>query len=144
MIKVVRNMKSFKILLKNFLMTDKVKFEIAHSAKNCLDIDTDSDEPDEDLYDQVDTDIKEMKQAKKLAFQQQSRSTVLQEFHMRKEVGGGGSANDRLAMLKNIQASVAKRKAKEAKKKKQQENILGMLKSNLGQKLQGHLPTAAP
>ena len=51
LIKVVRNMKSFKILLKNFLMTDKVKFEIAHSAKNCLDIDTESDEEEIDILD---------------------------------------------------------------------------------------------
>lgn len=58
-------MKSFKILLKNFLMSDKVKFEIAHSAKNCLDIDSSSDESEVDVVDQIDNEVKEMKAQRK-------------------------------------------------------------------------------
>lgn len=70
LIKVVRNMKSFKILLKNFLMTDKVKFEIAHSAKNCLDIDTSSDDSEPDVVDNIDQEVKEMKIARRIMLQQ--------------------------------------------------------------------------
>ena len=64
MIKVVKNMKSFKILLKNFLMTEKVKFEIAHSAKNCLDIDSETDD-EHDCADHELIQMKEMKIARK-------------------------------------------------------------------------------
>lgn len=63
-------MKSFKILLKNFLMTDKVKFEIAHSAKNCLDIDTSSDDSEPDVVDNIDQEVKEMKIARRIMLQQ--------------------------------------------------------------------------
>ena len=68
LIKVVRNMKSFKILLKNFLMTDKVKFEIAHSAKNCIDLDSESESEEIDVVDQID---QEVKQKEKMARKQQ-------------------------------------------------------------------------
>lgn len=64
LIKVVKNMKSFRVFLKNFLMTEKIKFEIAHSFKNCIDIDTDSDEEDLDILDQIDEEVRALKLAK--------------------------------------------------------------------------------
>ena len=51
LIKVVRNMRNFKILLSSFLMTPKVKFEIAHQAKNVLDL---NDTVSEDQAEQED------------------------------------------------------------------------------------------
>ena len=38
-IKLVRNIKRLKILMKSSLLTQDVKFQIAHSVKNCIDID---------------------------------------------------------------------------------------------------------
>ena len=38
-IKLVRNLKRLKILMKSSLMTKQVKFQIAHNIKNCIDLD---------------------------------------------------------------------------------------------------------
>ena len=89
LIKVVKNMKSFRVFLKNFLMTDKIKFELAHSMKNCIDIDTDSDE-DETVFvgktrDEVEK-IKAARKAKKDALEQKSKDAVMREFYGRSEV----------------------------------------------------------
>ena len=82
-------MKSFRVFLKNFLMTDKIKFELAHSMKNCIDIDTDSDE-DETVFvgktrDEVEK-IKAARKAKKDALEQKSKDAVMREFYGRSEV----------------------------------------------------------
>lgn len=45
-IKLVRNIKRLKILMKCSLLTKDVKFQIAHSVKNCIDLD-DHDKCDE-------------------------------------------------------------------------------------------------
>lgn len=64
LVKVVKNMKSFRVFLKNFLMTEKIKFEIAHSFKNCVDIDTDSDDEELDPLEEIDEEVAAIKMAK--------------------------------------------------------------------------------
>ena len=63
-VKITRNMRNFKILLKNYCLDDKIKFEIAHSNKNCIDVDTtDSnaslDEDEKDIIAQIEAEVAE-------------------------------------------------------------------------------------
>lgn len=47
-IKLVRNLKRIKILLKCQAMTSNIKLQIAHSKKNVINLDTDSEESSDD------------------------------------------------------------------------------------------------
>ena len=63
-VKITRNMRNFKILLKNYCLDDRIKFEIAHSNKNCIDVDTtDSeaslDEDEKDIIAQIEAEVAE-------------------------------------------------------------------------------------
>lgn len=75
LIKVVRNMRNFKILLKTFLMTEKVKFEVAHQAKNIIDL----EEEDEEDSVEVSKPIKKQETAKMF---EESKKAVLKDFNI--------------------------------------------------------------
>ena len=58
-VKVIRNMRTFKILLKSFLMTEQVKFECAHQNRNVIDLVTSEDEFHSTEKDQDENEINE-------------------------------------------------------------------------------------
>ena len=41
-IKIIHSLRNMKVLMKNSLMSEKVKFELAHSNKNFIDLDASS------------------------------------------------------------------------------------------------------
>ena len=47
LVKLVRNLKRMKNLMKNSLMTKQIEFELVHNFKNVIDIDTPVEESDE-------------------------------------------------------------------------------------------------
>lgn len=148
LIKVVRNMKSFKILLKNFLMTDKVKFEITHSIKNILDIDTDSDEEEQDPIDDIDVErtrpdtTRQLRFSKNKKLQAEQKKQVLQDFYGRSEVRASPTEAKsnwkmagRLALYKGKPIT-----SHEKKKEEQKTKIMGLLKKQFTAQLNDIIP----
>lgn len=54
-VKVIKNIRVFKILLKTFLLNDNIKFEIAHQRKNIIDLE-ESEQLDDDKSHDGDED----------------------------------------------------------------------------------------
>ena len=101
-------MKIFRVFLKTFLMTDRIKFEISHSAKNCLDIETDSDEEEVEA-DEIET----LRKTKRKILDLQSKKAVMSEFYDRQEVkkssGLEDSAAARMAIFNKIMENTSRK-----------------------------------
>ena len=53
-VKMIQSLRNMKVLLKSSLLNDDVKFQIAHSNKNFIDLDASSSDSDSELSETED------------------------------------------------------------------------------------------
>ena len=59
-IKLIKSIKEMRILMKNSMMTPEIRFKVAHSTKNCINLDSEgSDHSEEDNFTFEDSEDEE-------------------------------------------------------------------------------------